>query len=210
MKIEIEGIELEHRINPRLKHAYLSVENNGTVVLKSNGKRMAHLREFVRSKRGWIENRQRSVQAVPEMSLGQDILLKGEIIPVHNLLEDSHAHRSEDAWRRIYHRLYLEEAGRYLPQRTAVFARETGIGFENIRYRRMKRRWGSCSKEGIIMYNTLLMQLSPELIDYTVVHELAHRIHFNHSPEFHALVRSILPDEKVLRSKIKHLSVVPY
>ena len=74
----------------------------------------------------------------------------------------------------------------------------------------MKRRWGSCSKQGVITFNTLLMQLPESMIDYTVVHELAHRVHFNHSSDFHALVASVIPHEKSIRREMRYLKAVTY
>ena len=47
------------------------------------------------------------------------------------------------------------------------------------------------------------MQYPEEAIDYVVVHELAHLVHRNHGPEFHALVAAILPDHKQRRALLK-------
>lgn len=212
MIIEIDGLELEHRINPRLKHTYLHIENDGTLLLKSNGRSMNEVCGFVRSKREWIEKKRRSLRPIPAMTPGKDILFKGALLPLERIAEDriGVAEQSAAAWRKVYSRLYKEAAQAYLEPRTEFFSARMGIGFEGIRYRRMKRRWGSCTRTGMVTYNTLLMQLPPELIDYTIVHELAHRIHFNHSADFHALVRSVLDDEKRRRTAMRHLSAVMF
>ncbi len=203
MRIEIGGIPVEHRINPRMKNIYLVVETDGTVVLKSNGKHPRRLRSFFESKRAWIDAQLERAARRPKMVPGESILFRGALYPPAELGIVCGAGTDREALCRRYHRFYRTEAEAYLLERTARFAREMGIGYEAVRFRRMKRRWGSCSKKGTITYNTLLMQLEPELIDYTVVHELAHRVHFNHSKAFHALVRSVLPDEKELRRRMK-------
>ena len=54
--------------------------------------------------------------------------------------------------------------------------------------------------------NVALMHFSPQYIDYVVVHELAHRVHPDHSPAFHAYVESVLPGAGQLRKEMKNLS----
>ncbi|MHC3994510.1 M48 family metallopeptidase [Thiomicrolovo sp. ZZH C-3] len=203
MVLEFDGIRVEHRINPRMKHAYLSVETDGTVVLKSNGRGQRHLQAFVASKREWILRQQGRYAAQPAMQPGESLLFLGDIVPLTSLDTVFQTH-SPDAIRRSYDRFYRERAETLLREKTARFAEQMGISYEVIRFRKMKRRWGSCSKTGVITYNTLLLQLEEAMIDYTVVHELAHRVHFNHSADFHALVASILPDEKTLRQRMRY------
>lgn len=57
-----------------------------------------------------------------------------------------------------------------------------------------KSRWGSCSADGSIRFNWRIMIAPPEIVDYVVVHELAHLREMNHSPRFWAHVKAVLPD----------------
>jgi len=207
---EIEGIRVRHRINPRMRHAYLQVEHDGTVVLKSNGKDMQALKRFVLSKRGWIVRQQNRLAQNPVMQSGVDILYLGELLPLERI--DSHSFRADspEALKRSYDRFYKTEAIRCLTEKTHRYAQQMGVSFSAVRFRKMKRRWGSCSKTGVITYNTLLMQLPEACIDYTVVHELAHRVHFNHSADFHALVAAHFPEERRVREQMRRLNAVFY
>lgn len=63
-----------------------------------------------------------------------------------------------------------------------------------LRLRRMRARWGSCASTGVITLNTRLVERAESLIDLVVVHELCHLLEFNHSPAFHRLMDSALPD----------------
>lgn len=64
---------------------------------------------------------------------------------------------------------------------------------------------GSCSSAGNLNFNWKLILIPPELLDYVVVHELAHRKEMNHSPRFWAVVEKELPDYRDRREKLKIL-----
>lgn len=73
----------------------------------------------------------------------------------------------------------------------------------SLKLRRMRRRWGSCSRDGVITLNRELIKLPLALTDYVIAHELCHLLEFNHSPRFYALLTTLMPDwrerESVLR-----------
>lgn len=75
-----------------------------------------------------------------------------------------------------------------LPKALDEASRRTGIGYNKLTIRKAHTRWGSCTREGNISLSLYLAALPDELIDFVCVHELCHRIHPNHSAEFHALV----------------------
>ena len=66
-----------------------------------------------------------------------------------------------------------------------------------------KRRWGSCAADGTLRFNWRVMMLEPSLIEYVVVHELAHLTHHNHSADFWGLVSSVMPDVDRRRKHIR-------
>ena len=66
-----------------------------------------------------------------------------------------------------------------------------------------RSRWGSCSRKGNLNFSYKLVHMSPELLDYVVVHEICHLGEFNHSKKFWALVGETIPHYKKLRSELK-------
>jgi len=73
----------------------------------------------------------------------------------------------------------------------------------DIRLSNARTRWGSCHVNGRILLNWRLIQMPARLIDYVVVHELAHLKEMNHSPRFWAVVAGVIPDYAARRREIR-------
>mgnify|MGYP000081506246 CR=1 FL=1 len=78
-----------------------------------------------------------------------------------------------------------------------------GVHCTGWQLREMKTRWGSCSSKGNLNFNWRLIFAPEEVVDYIVVHELAHRKEMNHSRAFYNVVASVLPDYKVQEKWLK-------
>ena len=90
-----------------------------------------------------------------------------------------------------------------LTARVARFAPMVGVNYNRVSIRAQKTRWGSCSREGNLNFNCLLMLVPEEVRDYVVIHELCHRKEMNHSPRFWAEVARICPQYDTHRRWLK-------
>lgn len=83
----------------------------------------------------------------------------------------------------IIHALRIE-AKRVLPNKVANFAKRMNVKVREVKINNSKLRWGSCTNKKNINLSLFLMLLPERLIDYVILHELAHTIELNHGPRF--------------------------
>ncbi len=73
--------------------------------------------------------------------------------------------------------------------------------------RRIKTRWGSCSKNGTILLNTELIKAPVDCIDYVITHELCHlRIH-EHTSAFYRLLSRCMPDWERRKARLEGITL---
>lgn len=163
------------------KSIAVQVKKDGQIVVRAP-QRMAkqRIREFVAAHEAWIEKTQSSVSQLQESrrEITEQERIKG-----------------------------IETAKTIIPERVAYFAQRMGVTYNRITIREQKTRWGSCSSRGNLNFNWQLVRTSPELLDYVVVHELAHRREMNHSAAFWAIVEHELPDYRERRRKLKEYTL---
>lgn len=107
---------------------------------------------------------------------------------------------------KVYEKWYNKEIKRIFNDRYEIMynAFEEDIPFLKLRIRFMKTRWGVCNiKSKTITLNSKLIEYDIESIDYVIIHELSHLVHFNHSIDFWQLVEKYIPKYKQIRRKLK-------
>ena len=91
----------------------------------------------------------------------------------------------------------------YLPKRVSKYAKEYNLDYNRITIRCQKTRWGSCSMNKNLSFNWKLMKTPQYVIDYIIVHELAHTKYLNHSKPYWKYVESIYPEYKSAEAWLK-------
>ena len=100
-------------------------------------------------------------------------------------------------------RALKQEAKILLPQRLDALATKYGFTYRNVSIKQLKSRWGSCSSHKDIALNCFLMQLSWDLIDYVLLHELQHTQIMAHGPKFWSSLDQYVPNLAAKRKAIK-------
>jgi len=88
-------------------------------------------------------------------------------------------------------------------QKIAFWAAKMNVTYGRVTIRDQKTRWGSCSSQGNLNFNWRLLLMPEDVMEYVVVHELAHRREMNHSAAFWNIVEIYLPDYRTRRQWLK-------
>jgi len=98
---------------------------------------------------------------------------------------------------------YRQQAESLFTERVAHYAPLLDVAPRTVKLSAAKTQWGSCTARGAVRLNEQLVRLPLRLIDYVVVHELAHLREMNHSAAFWSVVDSACPDYAKLRRELK-------
>jgi predicted metal-dependent hydrolase len=105
---------------------------------------------------------------------------------------------------RCLHRWIETVAIDFLVMRLRKLSKQTKLEFNEVIFRKQQTRWGSCSQDKNISLNLKLIFLPAELIDYVLIHELAHTKQMNHGKAFWSLVAEFVPNYKQCVQALKH------
>jgi predicted metal-dependent hydrolase len=104
----------------------------------------------------------------------------------------------------------MGRARRRFTARLDHYAPLLGVQWQRMRLSAARTRWGSASRDGSIRLNWRLIHFAAPIIDYVVVHELAHLLEMNHGARFWAQVRRVLPDYAERRAVLKATVLPPW
>jgi len=181
--------------------------------------------DFARSRQAWIlKQARRPVSLVHGQPIGKAHRLefvpkavskpggriKGSAVIIsHDHQVEASSPEVQATARRFSEKALRAQAEQLLPQRLASLAQTHGFTYKTVSIKRLKGRWGSCDQSGNIVLNLFLMQLPWELIDYVLLHELAHTKVLRHGPDFWDLMEQVRPQAKSFRAAMRqHQPVV--
>ena len=212
-----------HIINPRLKHTYLSFDEEGELVIKSPKVSLQYIEQLLIKKSAWINRSREKIRSkkgrAVNFSHEPRLYFKGETFPLMLIpREKKHCTLTFDqrSFQLYYHhydtalfekhinRFYKQSAEVQIPALVDLWAEKMQLSPQKISFRKTKRQWGSCSRENRISFNTMMMKLPQNVIEYIIVHELAHIRHKHHQKSFWHCVEKAMPDYRSHRAELKH------
>lgn len=98
---------------------------------------------------------------------------------------------------------YKDHALKTVTKRVEEYTKRMQVTYKSIELSRAKRRWGACSHLDELSFNWRLIMAPIDVMDYVVVHELAHTLQKNHSKKFWEIVQKFCPDYKLKRRWLK-------
>ncbi|MBR2623126.1 MAG: M48 family metallopeptidase [Clostridia bacterium] len=195
----------------------LSVDSFGRLIVRAP-KRFPEQRifAFIQEKEAWIlrkkaERQGAGIKLPPENLNGYTLLLLGKQCTLYVVqtakvgydAENNAIYLPEKNPRERLIRWLKNNAKRILSEVTERTAKTMGTTYKSVNISSAKSRWGSCSGEDAIRYSFRLIYAPKEVIEYVVVHELAHTKHKNHSKAFWTEVATYVPDWKAKRKWLK-------
>ena len=210
--LRVDDLLIEVVLSPRRRTMELSVERNGALVVRApQGATADRLETFVRAKRWWVYRKLAEKEALscampvreyvsgegfPYLGRSYRLLLVGkQDRPLRLAAGRFRLCRTEAAHGRAHFvRWYAEHAGVWLSRRVAAIAPRVGVEPAGVEVRDLGYRWGSCGQAGTLNFHWATILLPPSVVEYVIVHELAHLRERNHTPEFWARVERAMPD----------------
>ena len=205
-------------IRSHRKTVSIIVHRDGRVVVRAPLRLPEPLiREFVVSKSDWIRAKQaelaRQAPSGKRFEAGELFHFLGKTYPLavspsqRSLLTFSDRFILSPAAvsraHQVFMRWYKARAAEIIPARVKTLADKFGFSYQRIRISSARTRWGSCSTRGTISISWRLVMAPPEVLDYVIVHELAHLKEHNHSRAFWAQVEAMMPDYRARRDWLK-------
>lgn len=193
--------------SPRAKQMRLRVDQRNGAVRLTLPRRagLAHALAWVQTKRSWIEGQLAGLPVLQPITPVMAFSFCGDRVTLDWAAQYPRTPQRIGDQLRIggplemldarLQRWLKREAKVLFTRETFEFAAKIGVSIASVGIGDPVSRWGSCATSGAIRYSWRLI-LAPAFVRRaTIAHEVAHRIHMNHGPEFHALVKALFGED---------------
>ena len=216
-----------HIVNKRLKHTYLTFDEGGNLLIKSPKVSQTYIEKLLLKKSAWINGSREKILEkkgkVLDFSRPETLYFFGTkytltlkkqtkkrtkltfgidefVLYYHNY--------NEEIFQKCVNNFYKEEAKQVIPSFVERWSEIMGLSPNKISFRKTKRQWGSCSARNDLSFNTMIMKLPHDVIQYIIVHELAHIKHKHHQKSFWNEIEKYMPEYKQHVVELKKYSAI--
>jgi len=218
--LTVDDLTFEIRRSPRRRTVEITLDRGGELIIAAPPDAGRELLEvFVREKRFWLYTKMAEKQsrlqplATKEFVSGEGFPYLGRsyrllLVEVQDVPLKLEAGRFKllrsraPQGRAQFVRWYTEHARAWLQRRVKGWARRMDVAPAAVEVRDLGFRWGSCGKAGSVNFHWATILLPVSLVDYVIVHELAHLIEPNHTPAFWLRVGRALPDYEQRKTRL--------
>ncbi|BDD12956.1 hypothetical protein FUAX_53880 (plasmid) [Fulvitalea axinellae] len=202
-------IDYEIRLEKDLKHDYIQVEQGMPVLYRTSATEEREADKAVLKRARWIiqklklvaeplQERLRTGSRLPyfgrryyvDLRIGEENRMEFTGGKINIRIKTD----NEDDLENITRDFYREKCEAKIRKRFAKWSDQTGLEARELIFRKVEKRWGSCSNDDRILINTEAAKLPWALIDYLIVHELCHLRHKDHTKAFWKMVEQYMPD----------------
>ncbi|MCP4180039.1 MAG: M48 family metallopeptidase [bacterium] len=215
-------IEINKIVRSKRRSIALEINNNGELIVRApHSATLDYLKKLVINKKDWILDKQETVfnkieKSKKEYRFGGRFYYLGneyEIISSNDnkniiYFQDNFFInvKYENSIKDLMIKWYKFQANRIIKDRVFGLSDDFSLAFKKITITGAEKRWGSCSSRKHLNFSWRLIMAPIEIIDYVVVHELAHLKELNHSSRFWDLVHSMLPEYKKCQKWLRNNS----
>lgn len=205
-----------------LKSHYISVQKGNGVVLKGKPISFENEQKLVIKKARWILDKLDLVKSIGDEDIvtGSRLQYLGRKYYVEVFIDNSlsnikidfteskfkvslpEALNNQSELKNTFEDYFRQKAKQKLSPRVRKWSKKIGLSFNELKFRKLDKRWGSCTPSNNIIINLEAVKLPYSLIDYLIVHELVHTKIKNHSKEFWAELSKHIPNWKELDEKM--------
>ncbi|GMQ64505.1 M48 family metallopeptidase [Vallitalea maricola] len=226
MEFYYDSRKIEYTIKySKRKTIAIHIEPSNNIIVKAPiDMDRNRLKELVESKGKWISNKleESNDYKIQKRTYknGELFLFLGKEYPLELMIDETANVMSveiinnslriitntedKDSIKNLLEEFYKKQTRIIIKDRIKYYQKYFIVRPNNIRIKKQKTRWGSCSSLKNLNFNLKLSMAKLSVIDYIVVHEMSHLIHLNHSKDFWNLVKSVLPNYKDEKDWLKH------
>jgi predicted metal-dependent hydrolase len=205
-------MNIDRIIRSQRKTIAIIIQKDGKIIIRAPKRATnAQIQNFIEMKAHWIETKQtEALQRVAQKKKklyiqGETFLYLGTAYPLEIvdqaqsplalfdgcflLARSAHSNAKE-----LFTSWYKQQAHIVMSERVRLYASQYQLSYQKTRISSARTRWGSCSTSGTISFTWRLVMAPISVIDYVVIHELAHIVEDNHSHRFWEKIGAMMPD----------------